>query len=68
MAKSIDGKKIALEISDSVKEKIEDLQSQTGFGPKLVSLTIGGSEGSEIYVNMQKKIREIFYRNIQMVL
>ena len=58
MAKSIDGKKIALEISDSVKEKIGDLQSQTGVGPKLVSLTIGGSEGSEIYVNMQKKAAE----------
>ena len=58
MAKLIDGKKIALEISDSVKEKIGDLQSQTGVGPKLVSLTIGGSEGSEIYVNMQKKAAE----------
>lgn len=58
MAKSIDGRKIALEINDSVKEKIGNLSSSAPHGPKLVSLTIGGSEGSEIYVHMQKKAAE----------
>lgn len=58
MARIIDGKKIALEINNSVKEKIDSLRSEVGFGPKLISLTVGGSEGAEIYVNMQRKAAE----------
>lgn len=55
-AKIIDGKRIALEMTDSVRCKIEELHRARGVKPKLVSISAGRSEGSDIYVNMQKRL------------
>jgi methylenetetrahydrofolate dehydrogenase (NADP+) / methenyltetrahydrofolate cyclohydrolase len=54
----IDGKKIAKEMNDSVKEKICGLSPSVGGRPRLISLSAGHSEDSEIYVNMQKRLAE----------
>lgn len=58
MAKIIDGKKIAEEINESVKKRIQEAVSRAGSTPKLASLTVGKSEDAEIYANMQKRTAE----------
>ena len=55
-AKIIDGRRIAREMSDSVRIKIEELYRSSGVRPRLVSLSVGSSEGSNIYVNMQSRL------------
>lgn len=58
--KIVDGKRIAREMSDSVRNKIEALYLSSGVRPRLVSLSAGRSEGSDIYVNMQSRLaREV---------
>ncbi|MDP8298912.1 MAG: bifunctional 5,10-methylenetetrahydrofolate dehydrogenase/5,10-methenyltetrahydrofolate cyclohydrolase [Candidatus Tantalella remota] len=59
MAERIDGKKIAKEINDTVKEKTAAFQSKVGRPPRLVSLTVGEGHDAVIYVNMQKKAAEL---------
>ena len=54
----IDGRKIAKEMNDSVKERIAELYPLVGRKPRLISLSVGRSEDSEIYVNMQKRLSE----------
>jgi methylenetetrahydrofolate dehydrogenase (NADP+) / methenyltetrahydrofolate cyclohydrolase len=58
--KIVDGRKIAREMTDSVREKIKELYEFTGVKPCLVSVSASKSEGSEIYVNMQSRLaREV---------
>jgi methylenetetrahydrofolate dehydrogenase (NADP+)/methenyltetrahydrofolate cyclohydrolase len=59
MAEHIDGKKIAKEINDAVKEKTLALQGLVGRPPRLVSLTVGDGHDALIYVNMQRKAAEL---------
>ena len=59
MAKTIDGKEIALAINEKVRENIKKLLPSAGHPPKLVSITSGPSKDAEIYVNMQKKTAEL---------
>ncbi len=56
LAKIVDGKSIAGAMTDSVRVKIEELYKSSGVRPRLVSLSVGSSEGSDIYVNMQKRL------------
>ncbi len=56
MAKIVDGRKIAREMSDSVRSKIKELYASSGLKPRLVSLSAGRSEGADIYVNMQRRL------------
>ena len=58
--KIIDGRLIAREMSNSVRDKIEGLYRASGVRPRLVSLSAGRNEGSDIYVNMQSRLaREV---------
>jgi methylenetetrahydrofolate dehydrogenase (NADP+) / methenyltetrahydrofolate cyclohydrolase len=54
----IDGKKIAEEINDSLKENISRAFDSSGARPRLISLSVVSSEDSRIYVNMQKRLAE----------
>jgi len=58
-AEMLNGKAIAAEINDAVREKIAEMKVRVGKGPKLVSLTVGKGEDARIYVNMQKKAAEL---------
>ncbi|MFC1548446.1 bifunctional 5,10-methylenetetrahydrofolate dehydrogenase/5,10-methenyltetrahydrofolate cyclohydrolase [Candidatus Omnitrophota bacterium] len=59
MAKTIDGKEIALAINEKVRENIKKLLPSAGHPPKLASITSGSSKDAEMYVNMQKKTAEL---------
>lgn len=50
----IDGKKIALEIKDELKAKVEELKSQ-GKGVCLAVVQVGNDPASTVYVNGKKK-------------
>lgn len=59
MAEIINGKQIADDINASTTKEISVLQESGKGRPKLVSLAVGSSEDSEIYVNAQKKAAEV---------
>lgn len=52
--KILDGRKIAAEILAEVSEKIDDL-AQSGFRPNLVSISVGETGASQLYVRNQKR-------------
>jgi methylenetetrahydrofolate dehydrogenase (NADP+) / methenyltetrahydrofolate cyclohydrolase len=54
--KIIDGRRIAKEMSDSVRDKIKELYASSSLRPRLVSLSVGKDEGSDIYINMQSRL------------
>lgn len=54
MAKIIDGKQIAQEIKDELKEKIKELKS-SGCVPGLTVVIVGEDPASQIYVRMKTK-------------
>lgn len=54
----IDGRKIAEEINDSLRENIARASDCSGARPRLISLSAGSSDDSRIYVNMQKRLAE----------
>lgn len=54
----IDGRKIAEEMNDAVRVKIARLRGITGARPRLVSLCVGNSDDSQIYMNMQRVLSE----------
>ena len=55
--KILDGRKIAAEILADVSEKIDDLV-QSGFSPNLVSISVGETGASQLYVRNQKRAAE----------
>jgi len=55
MIEVIDGRKIALEMQRSIKEKVEALESLSGQRPKLVSIMAGREKEAELYVRVQKR-------------
>ena len=52
--KILDGRKIAAEILVEVAEKIDDL-ANSGYRPNLVSISVGETEASQLYVRNQKR-------------
>ncbi|MFA6635770.1 MAG: bifunctional 5,10-methylenetetrahydrofolate dehydrogenase/5,10-methenyltetrahydrofolate cyclohydrolase [Candidatus Omnitrophota bacterium] len=56
VGKIIDGRRIAREMSDSVRDKIKELYASSSLRPRLVSLSVGKDEGSDIYINMQSRL------------
>ena len=52
MAKIIDGRKIAKEISESLKVKVEDFIKKNKLTPKLAVIIVGGDPASLFYVKM----------------
>ena len=61
MAKIIDGKKIAQEVKDKLKEDIELLKSK-GVVPCLGVILVGENPASKIYVGMKEKDRYNFMK------
>lgn len=55
--KICDGRKIAAEILAEVAGKIDDL-AQSGFRPNLVSVSVGETDASQLYVRNQKRAAE----------
>jgi methylenetetrahydrofolate dehydrogenase (NADP+) / methenyltetrahydrofolate cyclohydrolase len=55
MAKIIDGRKIAKEISESLKTKVEDFINKYKITPKLAVVIAGGDPASLFYVKMISK-------------
>lgn len=54
----IDGKKIALDIRNELKEKISKLKNETGRVPGLVAILVGENPASKIYVSSKAKVCE----------
>ncbi len=55
MATLIDGKKIAQEIKEELKEKINSLKQEGKSIPGLVTILVGDSPASQLYVNSKSK-------------
>lgn len=53
MAKLIDGKQIAMQIKDELKEEVKELQSQ-GIFPGLAVILVGNDSASQVYVRNKK--------------
>ncbi len=54
----IDGKKVAQEIRNELKEKVSDLKSKYGKAPGLVTIIVGDNPASKVYVKMKNKACE----------
>ena len=55
--KILDGRKIAADLLAEIVEQIEEL-SENGFRPNLVSISVGETEASRLYVRNQKRVAE----------
>ena len=55
MADIIDGKKIALEIRENLKEEILSLLEKGKGAPGLAVVLVGEDPASEVYVRMKKR-------------
>jgi len=55
MAKILDGRKIAKEINESLKVKVEDFINKYKVTPKLAVVIVGGDPASLFYVKMIAK-------------
>lgn len=65
MAKIIDGKQIAADIRNELKENTETLIAQNGIRPGLAVLLVGEDPASQIYVKLKiKACEEIGYQSI----
>jgi len=51
----IDGKKVAADIREELKEKISKLQSKHNKVPGLVAILVGSNPASQVYVRMKSK-------------
>ncbi len=58
MAKILDGKILAKQISQQLSDEVKRLKVQTGDVPHLINVMIGEDPGSCAYANSQKKIAE----------
>jgi len=58
MTTIIDGRKIATEIRESLKEEVKTLTSKKGLVPGLAVIIIGEDPASQVYVNMKRKACE----------
>ncbi len=54
----IDGKKVAADIRNELKEKVTALKSKYGKVPGLVTIIVGDNPASKVYVNMKYKACE----------
>ncbi len=54
----LDGKKLAQELKDQLKEEVELIKAKDRKTPKLVNIIIGDDAGSCTYANSQKKVAE----------
>lgn len=54
MAKTIDGKRISVEIQSDLKAEIEKWKMQTSVDPSLATILVGSDPASAVYI--QKKM------------
>ncbi len=69
MAEVIDGKRIAAEIRQEVKQQVDELKTKGGVTPGLAVVLVGGNPASAVYVRMKAKACEevgIYSRVIRM--
>ena len=57
VAKILDGKQIAKEYRQGLKDQVEELNKQ-GFTPKLSVILVGNDDASQSYVKSKKKAAE----------
>jgi len=55
MNKILNGKEYSKKLKEETKERVERLKEKTGKVPKLVTIMVGDSEASLMYVNMKEK-------------
>ena len=66
MAVIIDGKAVAKEVQQQIKEKIEGLQRRWGMMPGLAVVLVGDDPGSHIYVrNKEKACKEVGIKSFE---
>ena len=53
MPKILDGKKVALETEESLKERVATLKEQIGYPPTLATILVGDDPASATYVRMK---------------
>ena len=56
MGKRIDGKEIALEIKEEIKEFVNKRKENNLNVPKVASILVGNDGGSLFYLNNQEKV------------
>jgi len=54
--KIIDGKKLAEELNQKLKQQIEKDIKKSGIKPKLATILVGDNPASKVYLNIKKKI------------
>jgi len=57
-AKILDGKQLAKDLGDSLKEEVCKIKTQTGTVPRMINILIGDDHGSCAYANSQKRVAE----------
>jgi methylenetetrahydrofolate dehydrogenase (NADP+)/methenyltetrahydrofolate cyclohydrolase len=55
MAEILDGKAQAKDVRDAVREAVDELDTEHGFGPRLDAILAGDREASEIYVTKKQE-------------
>lgn len=51
----MDGRKIAKEIKEEIKNEIDSIKQKTGLIPSVASILVGADEASKVYINSQIK-------------
>ncbi|MBU4312146.1 MAG: bifunctional 5,10-methylenetetrahydrofolate dehydrogenase/5,10-methenyltetrahydrofolate cyclohydrolase [Candidatus Omnitrophica bacterium] len=57
-AKLLDGKALAANLKEKIKNEIQGLKARYGAAPKLVSVQVGENPASEVYLKSQRKNAE----------
>lgn len=65
-AKLLDGKQLAQEIKDSLKQEVMQLKQEAGQVPTLINLMIGEDQGSCAYANAQKRVADYIGINYEL--
>ncbi len=67
--KLLDGKKVSLEVKDSLKEMTQKLKEEKGYVPCLAVIIVGEDSASKVYVANKKKACEyIGYKSLEYAL
>ncbi|MCS7185472.1 MAG: bifunctional 5,10-methylenetetrahydrofolate dehydrogenase/5,10-methenyltetrahydrofolate cyclohydrolase [Armatimonadota bacterium] len=54
----LDGRSLALQLRERLKQEIADFVNRHGFRPKLVTVLVGDDPASIVYVNIKRKVAE----------
>ena len=57
-ANILDGRKLAAQLKDELREEVQQLRKQTGRVPRLVNILVGDKHDSCAYANSQKKLAD----------